>query len=55
MKYLLDTCTVSDFIKGEPGILNAIIPLIVLSSAKRRIDEVRRFAPKAYDRRVNEA
>jgi tRNA(fMet)-specific endonuclease VapC len=24
MKYLLDTCTVSDFIKGEAGVLNAI-------------------------------
>ncbi|GHU03398.1 twitching motility protein PilT [Betaproteobacteria bacterium] len=24
MKYLLDTCTVSDFIKGEPGVLDAI-------------------------------
>jgi tRNA(fMet)-specific endonuclease VapC len=24
MKYLLDTCTVSDFIKGEAGVLSAI-------------------------------
>ncbi|GHU08366.1 twitching motility protein PilT [Betaproteobacteria bacterium] len=24
MKYLLDTCTLSDFIKGEPGVLSAI-------------------------------
>jgi tRNA(fMet)-specific endonuclease VapC len=24
MKYLLDTCTVSDFIKGEPGVLGTI-------------------------------
>lgn len=24
MKYLLDTCTVSDFVKGEPGVLNTI-------------------------------
>ncbi|MFM8901656.1 MAG: type II toxin-antitoxin system VapC family toxin [Burkholderiales bacterium] len=24
MKYLLDTCTVSDFVKGEPGVLAAI-------------------------------
>jgi tRNA(fMet)-specific endonuclease VapC len=24
MKFLLDTCTVSDFVKGEPGVLEAI-------------------------------
>lgn len=24
MKYLLDTCTVSDFVKGEPGVLAAV-------------------------------
>ena len=24
MKYLLDTCTVSDFVKGEPGVLASV-------------------------------
>ena len=24
MKYLLDTCTVSDFVKGEPGVLSTL-------------------------------
>lgn len=24
MRYLLDTCTVSDFVKGEPGVLEAL-------------------------------
>ena len=24
MKYLLDTCTVSDFVKGQPGVLSRI-------------------------------
>lgn len=24
MKYLLDTCTISDFVRGEPGVLEAV-------------------------------
>lgn len=39
MKYLLDTCTVSDFIKGQPGVMTRIKAtppgLIVISSITR--------------------
>ena len=39
MKYLLDTCTVSDFVKGQPGVLSRIKAtapsLIVISSITR--------------------
>lgn len=39
MKYLLDTCTVSDFVKGEPGVMERIKSLspeqLVVSSITR--------------------
>ena len=39
MKYLLDTCTVSDFVKGQAGVLSRIKatapPLIAVSSITR--------------------
>lgn len=39
MKYLLDTCTVSDFVKGEPGVMERIKALspdqMVVSSITR--------------------
>lgn len=39
MKYLLDTCTVSDFVKGQPGVLARIKAthpqLIAISSVSR--------------------
>ncbi len=39
MKYLLDTCTVSDFVKGQPGVLSRIKAtapnLLALSSITR--------------------
>ncbi|HOW75037.1 MAG TPA: type II toxin-antitoxin system VapC family toxin [Candidatus Competibacteraceae bacterium] len=39
MKYLLDTCTVSDFVKGQAGVLSRIKatapPLIAISSITR--------------------
>ena len=41
MKYLLDTCTVSDFVKGQPNVLariKAISPALVAVSALTRME-----------------
>jgi tRNA(fMet)-specific endonuclease VapC len=41
MKYLLDTCTVSDFVKGQPNMLariKAISPTLVAVSALSRME-----------------
>ena len=43
MKYLLDTCTVSDFVKGQPGVLarmKATAPnqIVVSSITRMEID-----------------
>jgi tRNA(fMet)-specific endonuclease VapC len=41
MKYLLDTCTVSDFVKGQPNVLariKAIPPNLVAVSALTRME-----------------
>ena len=43
MKYLLDTCTVSDFVKGQPGVLSRIKatpPNLVAVSALTRMEVV---------------
>jgi tRNA(fMet)-specific endonuclease VapC len=41
MKYLLDTCTVSDFVKGQPNVLariKAISPALIAVSALTRME-----------------
>lgn len=41
MKYLLDTCTVSDFVKGQPGVLvriKATPPHLIAVSALTRME-----------------
>ena len=41
MKYLLDTCTVSDFVKGQPNVLariKAISPTLIAVSALTRME-----------------
>jgi tRNA(fMet)-specific endonuclease VapC len=41
MKYLLDTCTVSDFVKGQPNVLariKAISPTFIAVSALTRME-----------------
>lgn len=41
MKYLLDTCTVSDFVKGQPGVLahiKATSPKLIAVSALTRME-----------------
>lgn len=41
MKYLLDTCTVSDFVKGQPNVLarvKAIPPSLIAVSALTRME-----------------
>ena len=41
MKYLLDTCTVSDFVKGQPGVLfrlKATAPNLVAISSITRME-----------------
>lgn len=41
MKYLLDTCTVSDFVKGQPGVLTrvkAMPPNLLTVSALTRME-----------------
>ena len=41
MKYLLDTCTVSDFVKGQPGVLErvkATSPQLIAISAITRME-----------------
>lgn len=41
MKYLLDTCTVSDFVKGQPGVLakiKATAPQLIAISAITRME-----------------
>lgn len=41
MKYLLDTCTVSDFVKGQPGVMariKALSPRQIVVSALTRME-----------------
>ena len=41
MKYLLDTCTVSDFVKGQPGVMariKALSPKQIVVSALTRME-----------------
>ena len=41
MKYLLDTCTVSDFVKGQPNVLariKATSPTLIVVSALTRME-----------------
>lgn len=41
MKYLLDTCTVSDFVKGQPGVMariKATAPKLIVVSALTRME-----------------
>ena len=41
MRYLLDTCTVSDFVKGEPGVLRSVKhqdPTLLAVSAITRME-----------------
>jgi tRNA(fMet)-specific endonuclease VapC len=41
MKYLLDTCTVSDFVKGQPNVLarvKATAPTLIVVSALTRME-----------------
>lgn len=41
MRYLLDTCTVSDFVKGEPGVLRSVKlqdPALLAVSAITRME-----------------
>jgi tRNA(fMet)-specific endonuclease VapC len=41
VKYLLDTCTVSDFVKGQPGVLarlKATAPNLVAISSITRME-----------------
>lgn len=41
MKYLLDTCTVSDFVKGQPGVMariKALSPRRIVVSALTRME-----------------
>jgi tRNA(fMet)-specific endonuclease VapC len=47
MKYLLDTCTVSDFVKGQPNVLarvKAIPPRLIAVSALTRVEVDYRLA-----------
>lgn len=41
MKYLLDTCTISDFVKGQPGVMarvKATSPKLIVVSALTRME-----------------
>jgi tRNA(fMet)-specific endonuclease VapC len=50
MKYLLDTCTVSDFVKGQPNVLariKAMPPNMIAVSALTRMEVQYGLAPNA--------